>query len=103
MCARAGDARNGSCAVSGATNRPLRRPRAAHGRGAYFDVEVLPLLGLELPGVPGTAPEVGLWPVPVDGLEELPEVSLEDPEEEPEDMPLLLGLLDDELPEPDVP
>lgn len=30
----------------------------------YFEVEVLPLVGLEEPGVPGTAPEVA--PEPVD-------------------------------------
>ena len=59
-------------------------------------------MGLELPGVPGTACEVPL--APGCWLEELPEVSLEDePEDIPDELPLLLGLLLDELPEPDVP
>lgn len=76
-----------------------RHPRAAHGCNDYFEVDELPLVGLELPGVPGTAWEVPLAP---GWLDELPEVSLED---DPDDMPdeLPLGLLVEELPEPDVP
>lgn len=95
-CAGAGSARNGDRA-SRAIHRSPRHPRAAHGCDDYFEVEPLPLV--ELPGVPGTACEVPLAP---GWLEELPEVSVED---EPEDMPdgLLLGLLVEELPEPDVP
>jgi hypothetical protein len=66
-----------------------------------LEVELLPLVGLELPGVPGTAWDVPLAP---GWLDELPEVSLEDePEDIPDELPLLLGLLVDELPEPDVP
>ncbi|WP_170942056.1 hypothetical protein [Noviherbaspirillum denitrificans] len=58
---------------------------------------MLPLVGLELPGVPGTAPDVAPWPV---GVAE-PEVLSED---EPEDMPdELLGLVDEDEELPDVP
>ena len=86
-----------ACAGAGGTehNQALAAILAQHTEETdYFEVGVLPLVGLDVPGVPGSAPE------------ELPEVSLED---EPEGMPdelllgLLLGLLVEELPEPDVP
>lgn len=86
----------------------LRRTRGIN----YLAVELLPLDGSEVAGVPGTAPEVVAPPVPVVEPVVLPdEVSEEVPDAPEELLPgmvdelpeLVPGLVVVALPEPEVP